>query len=279
MARLVGYFANQSDRLRCALVREGPAVRGPHDHVDGWGVGSYQYGEVLLRRKPTEHRPTLDVLDLVSDLRTDTAVVHLRQASVGACTLENTHPFRYRQWLFAHNGSVSAFGELRARLSQAVPDFLLRGVRGETDSELLFALFLGIVHETGRIDDPEVDRRYLVDAVAKTVATVDAATDALGLPRSSLNCVLTNGTSLVAVRRGLPMAWIRRQGLRDCDVCRRLPDLPGRDPKRIDHDGYRYLFVSSDHGSTPESWSDVPDNPRGSALAATRSLDVLVTEF
>ena len=57
MARLFGYFSNQADRIRCALAVEGDVMAlGNGVRVDGWGVGSYQGAEVLLRRKPTEHR-------------------------------------------------------------------------------------------------------------------------------------------------------------------------------------------------------------------------------
>ena len=34
---------------------------------------------------------------------------HVRAATVGNLRTENTHPFRYRQWLFAHTGTVDGY--------------------------------------------------------------------------------------------------------------------------------------------------------------------------
>lgn len=280
MARLFGYFANQTDRIRCALAVEGDALAlGNGVKLDGWGVGSYQGNEVLLRRKPTEQREGLDFRDLVRDLRTDCAIVHARTATVGTRSLENTHPFRFRQWLFAHTGSVPGFADLRGKLVEALPDFLARNVRGETDSEVLFSLFLSFVHQTGRLDDPELDRRAIATALQQVVQLVDAATDAAGQPRAVLNTVVTNHHAMVALRRGLPMSWVRRHGIRDCAVCRKQPDVMGREPKRLDHEQFKYVMVASDQAVAPSGWFDLPDAPRGSVLVIDRALDAQVAEL
>jgi predicted glutamine amidotransferase len=280
MARLFGFLANQTDRIRCALTREAAGVALPSDaRVDGWGVGSYQGGEVLLRKRPGEQQEPVDFLDLVRDLRTDAAIIHVRAASVGQRTLDNTHPFRFRQWLFAHNGKIDRFDEARDALLERLPDFLARNIRGETDSEVIFATFLSFVWETGRLDDPEVDRKLIAQALAQTVTAIDAITDARSLPRATLNCIVTNRFAMVALRRGLPMSWLKRTGIRDCAVCRKQPETTGREPKRMDHDALRYVMVASDHANVPSDWFEVPANPRGALLAIDRGLDVQVVEL
>src|SRR5207245_8791387 len=134
--------ANQADRVRCALSAERDVMAIPAGKPsDGWGVGFYQGGEVLLRKRPTEGRP-VDFIELTRDLRTDVMIGHVRAGSVGGQRVENTHPFRYRQWLFAHNGTLDRFSAMRPRLLESIPDFLRRNIRGETDSEHVFHLFL-----------------------------------------------------------------------------------------------------------------------------------------
>lgn len=280
MARLFGYFANQSDRIRCALALESEALAIEQGiPADGWGVGSYQGGEVLLRRRPTEPRERVNLRDLVRDLRTDCALVHIRSATAGAHTLENTPPFRYRQWLFAHTGSVPGFAALRSALMTHVPDFLARNVHGETDSEVFFHLFLAMVHKTGRLDDPELDRWSMVSALREALALMDQASSQAGQPPAMLNCIVTHGTAMVALRRGLPMFWHRRSGLRDCAACRRQPDVTGREPKRVDHETFKYVLVASAQDSTPRDWYDLPDVPGGALLAIDRTLDAQVVQF
>ena len=280
MARLFGYFANQSDRIRCALAYEGDAVSSnTAQRADGWGVGSYQTGEVLLRRKPTEPRETIQVADLVQGLRTDCAVVHLRSATVGARSLENTHPFRYRQWLFAHTGSIPGFVAQRAALLEQIPEHLARNVRGETDSEVFFHLILGEIHRTGRLDDPELDRASIVGAVRGAVVAIDATAKRFEQPPAVLNCILTNGHVVLALRRGKPMNWMRRLGIRDCAVCRKRPDVSGREARRVDHETLKYVLITSDHTETAEGWFEVPNEPNGAALVVDRSLEAHVTTF
>ncbi len=281
MARLFGYLSNQTERIRCALTRESEALALPPDtRVDGWGVGSYQSGEVLLRKRPAGQREQVDYLELVKSLRTDAAIVHVRTATTGPRTLENTHPFRSRQWLFAHNGAIQGFDVVRAELIKRLPDHLVRNIRGETDSEVIFATFQSFVWETGRIDDPEVDRRVISEALKQTVQAIDAITASHGLPNATLNCVVTNRHALVALRRGLPMAWLKRTGLRDCAVCRKQPDISaGREPKRTDHDALRYVLVASAHPDVPRDWFEVPASDRGALVAIDRELDVQVIEL
>jgi predicted glutamine amidotransferase len=54
----------------------------------------------------------------------------------------NCHPFRYRNWLFVHNGYVAGYDRLRRDLLMAVRPELFRNIAGSTDSELLFHLAL-----------------------------------------------------------------------------------------------------------------------------------------
>src|SRR5262245_31819447 len=147
MARLVGFIGNRPDLGARAIELEGRSlnVRRKQGVTPGWGVGFYQGGEILLKRRPIDDRPELSIVDLTKDVRGDILIAHVRSATVGTLRTENTHPFRYRQWLFAQTGTIEAFSRIRGRLSDSLPQFLLRDVRGETDSELLFHLFLSFL--------------------------------------------------------------------------------------------------------------------------------------
>jgi predicted glutamine amidotransferase len=71
-------------------------------------------------------------------------LAHIRFASTGALEVRNTHPFEQHGRLFAHNGVIEDLPALDAHLGED-----LRLVKGDTDSERLFAL---ITRETAAHD-------------------------------------------------------------------------------------------------------------------------------
>ena len=102
MARLIGYMANRADRLRDALHQERHAIAGlPADRRGAWGIGFYQGDEVLHKKQPTPDGEPMNWSVIADNLKTDCAIAHVRQATVGGFSVDNTHPFRLRQWLFA----------------------------------------------------------------------------------------------------------------------------------------------------------------------------------
>ena len=103
MARMFGFIGNRADLGARILELSAPVLRVRRDpNVPlGWGIGFYQSGEVLLRRRPIDERELIDVAEVAESVRTDVMIGHVRRATVGALRTENTHPFRYRSWLFA----------------------------------------------------------------------------------------------------------------------------------------------------------------------------------
>jgi predicted glutamine amidotransferase len=250
MSRLFAYMGNDQDRVRCALhparnllVADGAAKAT----FDAWGLGFYQGGEVLLQRRPKPPTEPVDFYALVKDLRTDVIIGHVRQGTVGKPKNENTHPFRFRSWLFAHHGTIPNFDGVRDELLRAVPDFLRRNIRGQTDSEHLFHVMLAFLHDAGKLDDQQVSTAQVRDAVRGALALVEKAA---GKPASdAMECALalTNGRILVATRHGAPVYLQERSSLYDCAVCR---EPPPRD-KRVDHEHLRSVLVVADVPAPP----------------------------
>lgn len=108
-------------------------------------------------------------------------VAHLRFASTGPVTVENSHPFEQHGRLFAHNGVLWGLPQLEERLG---PYRSL--VQGQTDSERFFALL------TGEID------RHGGDVEEGIRAAVGWAAD--NVPVFALNFVLATSTDLWALR-------------------------------------------------------------------------------
>ncbi|MDB4968601.1 MAG: glutamine amidotransferase, class-II [Myxococcales bacterium] len=260
MSRLFAYMGNDQDRVKCALhpahkllVADGAA----QSSFDAWGLGFYQGGEVLLQRRPKPPTEPVDFYALVKDLRTDAIIGHVRQGTVGQPKNENTHPFRFRSWLFAHHGTVPSFDAVRDELLSAVPDFLRRNIRGQTDSEHLFHVMLAFLHDAGRLDDPNVSTAHVAAAVRGALALVEKAAGKSAADAMECALALTNGRVLAVTRHGGPVYLQERTSMHDCAVCR---EPPPRD-KRMDHDHLRSVLVVADVAPpTPDlKFVEVPD--------------------
>lgn len=269
MGRLLGYMANRADRLRDALHQERAAITlAPGSTPDGWGMGFYQGGEVLHKKRPQLSGEQVDWESIAGDVRSNCVVAHLRQATVGDFRAENTHPFRMRQWLFAHNGTIERFGALRERLLETMPDFVRRNVRGDTDSEHVFAAILSFLHDEGQIDNPDVDDKPVIHAIRSAVSLLDRLTGEVDAKPAGLNFVLTNGRKMFALRRGSPMAFVERQGLHDPEN-ERTSNVSLRETAEAA--ALRYVLVVSDGPTQPAGYSSMEDS---SLLIIDRDLRV-----
>jgi glutamine amidotransferase len=265
MGRLIGYVANRADRLRDALHQERAALDAGARRGDGWGLGFYQGGEVLHKKRPQLGDGVVDLGAIAGDVRTHCLVAHVREATVGDFRAENTHPFRMRQWLFAHDGTIDRFGALKARLVDQLPDFLRRNVRGDTDSEHLFHVILSFLHDAGQLDNPDVDERAVLQALRSATSLVDRFVGEVGGRPSTLNCVLTNGRQLYALERGRTFSYVERAGLHDA----RNGD--GSPRALQDAASFRYVMALSDAGAPPSGWNRIGD---ATVLVVDRDLAV-----
>lgn len=248
MGRLVGYMANRADRLADALYQERAMVAPrPAGGPTGWGIGFYQGGEVLHKKRPRLEGRPIDWRRMGAGVKSDAVVLHLRQPTVGDFRAENTHPFRMRRWLFAHNGTVERFEAIREPLLASMPDFLRRNIRGQTDSEHLFHAVLSFLHDAGQLGPADVEAEHVLSAIRSAVALVDRLSAEVGAPPGTLNMLLTNGRSMYGLRRGAPMAFVERSGLHD------PPEVPDG-PEREGPSTLRYIMIVSDGSELPADW-------------------------
>jgi len=131
---------------------------GPHR--DGWGIAFYEDRGCRIFRDP---HPSSDseVARLIQSysIKSCNVICHIRQATHGRVSLENTHPFERelwgRPWAFAHNGRLR--GSKRLPLSHYTPI-------GTTDSEHVYCWLLAKLRERfphGPPARPETLWRYL----------------------------------------------------------------------------------------------------------------------
>jgi len=108
------------------------------EHQDGWGIAFFEGKGVrqFLDSNASAHSP---IAELVRNypIKSKTVISHIRKATQGNITLENTHPFMRElwgfYWIFAHNGNLLQFTpELNGTFLPV----------GDTDSEIAFCFIL-----------------------------------------------------------------------------------------------------------------------------------------
>ncbi len=145
------------------------APRAEHN-AHGWGVGWYEHGEARLVKEPSRADQSERAATLAADPPTsDVFVVHVRAATIGDLTEQNTHPFRARlagrDWLFAHNGTVNDLDQFPVGKYRR---------EGQTDSEVAFHFLLARLERLGRrATDAEVTADLFTGARAVPISEQD----------------------------------------------------------------------------------------------------------
>jgi predicted glutamine amidotransferase len=276
MGVLAAILQSDANLLRCQVARLGAHVslQDGDTPPDAYGFGHYQAGNVLLSRRPTGAPAPLTLPDLVGKIDSEALVVHARRATLGKAKDENTHPFRFRRWLFAHDGTIEGFDQVRPRLLAALPEFLRRNIMGDTDSEQAFMWFLKLLKDEGALDDLDADARAVGRSLARTVRQLEAWSREVGEQRPSrLNFVATNGRVMAATRRGGPLYYALLEGIVPCALDGITLDTPESDPRVRPHRRVKAVCFAS-RLLAPNGFIEVPD---GSVVSVSRSLQVTVS--
>ena len=276
MGALVAILQNDPNLLRCQVRRleQHVVLSQPERLPDAYGFGYYKGSDVLLGKRPSGAPAAFTLAQLAGAVDSEALLAHARYATVGTQKDENTHPFRFRRWLFAHDGTVEAFREVKPRLIDALPDFLRRNVEGDTDSEHAFMLFLRNLRESGQVDDHDVDARTVSHALAQAARDLETWSREAGATKPSvLNFIATNGRVLAATRRGRPLYYALLEGIIPCARCGIGPGTPENDPRLRPHRQVKAVCFAS-RLLQPNGFVEVPD---ASAVAVSRSLQVTVS--
>jgi predicted glutamine amidotransferase len=192
MCRVLGCVAADPVSLRHELLAaENPMIRQSEDHDSGWGMAVYRRADgdaPSVCRFPEAAHTDLE-FRTATDTRGRIFNCHVRRATMGGLTPENTHPFCLGNYSFSHNGTIISFTRL-------IED----GVRppaGTTDSEHFFNFLM-------RDLDPADIPGSLRHAVRTTIERSTI---------SGLNFLFSDGECLYAYKLGIfELHWLPRPG-------------------------------------------------------------------
>lgn len=152
--------------------------------ADGFGIGVFNAeGKPVVDKAPMPAYEDREYASAARTLEGRTFIAHVRYASTGGNTPENTHPFLQDDRMLAHNGVVEDLDVLEDRLRSLE---VMHLVQGQTDSERVFALITGLARQNGG---------NLAEAIPAAVTWI-----AENLRLYAVNLVITTESELWAVR-------------------------------------------------------------------------------
>jgi hypothetical protein len=227
-----------------------------------WGLGLFDKDEVLLKRGPGGAESRL--LHHVSNHKSHAFLAHECDNLHSNPSTENLPPLRYGHVLFSCQGVVDDAQLLMGPVKVLLPESLTRSVRGETFTEIAFALFLAELpteslartrlQEPGRSANP-LNPERLKKAMRSSLTTLDSLCKKHGLGRFSGDLWIHTGELMMIAHREGPLTLQVTRGREDLErwnvVGENAP--PGLDQSQ---------FIALSNGSEPNNlrWERLPDN-------------------
>ncbi len=135
--------------------------------------------------------------NLAPKIKTNCLLAHVRAASVGEVSESNCHPFQYKNLLMAHNGGLENFHLIKRKLREPLNDELYNWIKGQTDSEHLFAYLINYLYTKHKV----IDGNAVAEAFNYTFAQVNTLMKQVGITQPAyFNMTVTNGEFIVATR-------------------------------------------------------------------------------
>ncbi|MEN3013449.1 MAG: class II glutamine amidotransferase [Endomicrobiia bacterium] len=249
MCRLFGLIANKEVDVKFSMFEaENNFKSKAKGNPDGWGVGWYENAEAKVEKYPESAFLSSKFDEVVKELKSKIIVAHVRLASNGRPAVkENSHPFVYKNWIFAHNGTIN-----KQRIKELLnAPYNLNFTSEPIDSEVYFRYILQCVEEESDFF------KGLKKALLEVTKDDDGA-----------NFVMSDGKKLYAFCWKYSLWYLERN-----------PQLPFHakskqtlaliESKRLAKE--KAVLVASEKVTTDENWLQLQD---GEFLKVNESLEV-----
>ncbi|MGM9946643.1 class II glutamine amidotransferase [Floccifex sp.] len=150
------------------------------NHPNGWGLAIFHYDFVNLEKEPIPSFQSIYLKErLKSEIVVKNMMAHIRLATRGIESYDNTHPFVLkdhwnRTWTLEHNGTIFESGLL---------DSFLSSQKGQSDSEKILYYIIDQINQKGY--QSKENRFQILDQIICSLA-----------PNNKLNILLYDGQIL-----------------------------------------------------------------------------------
>ncbi len=185
MCRLFGLMANKEVNIEFSFLKADlPFKKLSEKNPHGWGIGYYKNNVALIQKQSVPATQSEKFQEIAANINSRMFISHVRFSTQGKKTPENTHPFKYNNWIFAHNGNI----DIRDKLLDALNSKFKNLIKGETDSEVYFYWLLQNIE----------DQNDLFNGIKESISFIQSNR---GNETSGINFILINGEKLIALRK------------------------------------------------------------------------------
>lgn len=226
---------------------------------DGFGLAWYNHTlseEPAMFKSVSPAWSNNNLLELSKIIESPCILAHVRAATQSLSVSEaNCHPFKWKKYAFMHNGDIGGFPIIRRHILNSLSDSIFAQVRGTTDSEHFFAMFLEEIIKRDHMEPWDKIPSAMMSAIREVISLAKKYAPE---ERSYMNMVVSDGHYSLAVRfttddpqyadslyLNLGKQYVCEEGL-----CRMLD--PGEHEKTV--------IISSEPLSKESGWEAVPVN-------------------
>lgn len=201
MCRIFGFRSVLDSTVHTSLMSADNALaRQSERHPDGWGVAYYASGAPHVIKSAGTAMTDVLFRRVSGVVTSQTVVAHIRKATQGDVHTLNCHPFQFGRWVLAHNGDVRDFADIRPALIERIAPKLRNFLLGDTDSEVIFHLFLTYLSARADLARRGTPVDVVADALRRAIADVQELSN--GDRDPLLTLVVTDGEIMVAHQGG-----------------------------------------------------------------------------
>lgn len=185
-----------------SLIKQSYAAREIEEPLngDGFGVGWYHTDhspDPALFVSVTPAWSNRNLRYLAPKVRSHCIAAHVRASSMGDVAESNCHPFQFTTRLMMHNGGVGHFERIKRDLCNLLSEEMYDWVKGQTESEHLFALMLDHLSKFGPSPSPD----EVADAFEAMIGDLKVLMQSHSIKEPAyLNMVYTDGRIMVGLR-------------------------------------------------------------------------------
>ncbi|KAG6005434.1 hypothetical protein E4U21_007942 [Claviceps maximensis] len=192
-------------------------TRRGQNNADGFGIGFYT--DPKLGHAPCLFTSTIPAWNctnlqrIASKTASHLIFGHVRATTEGSLSEDNCHPFTHASLMWMHNGGLGGWKYIKRKLGDRLADKWFLQVKGGTDTEWAFALFLDTLERLGHDPSSSPETGFgpsvLRKAVELTISQINELTDSIPQDilqnedvdtRSLLNFAVTDGHSVICTR-------------------------------------------------------------------------------
>jgi predicted glutamine amidotransferase len=169
---------------------------------DGFGLAWYvpEIGdEPAVFKDITPAWNDSNLINLARVTKSSCILAHVRAATPGYPVIQlNCHPFVSGSYAFMHNGRAEGFKQFRREILAGLSDQAFDLIKGSTDSEHLFAVFMDQIWKS----DPDLSpEKRMIQSLEYTIQRVEELRMQIGESKPSfLNLAVSDGKSAVVTR-------------------------------------------------------------------------------